>query len=265
MLGRSERSGLLFSHVDLEERVPQNHPLRAIRAIANTAPEGLSSEFAALLRAAGPPGDPTGEAVAVVLLDPLRAPTDGAPQVQPLVPLVVGFGVDDAAGDHSTFSKNHDRLLAGEVSVKFPCAILAQARVGQLFSSEHFSVDGTMVEVWASMKSFRPKGDGGGRNAEAGFRGETHVSTTDPDAKLYCKGPGMGAKLCFLRSCADGKSQRPRPRGATTRMACDAARLAALDMIATHANRPKALTLGADRAYETAHFVSTPISAGTPC
>src|SRR6202047_5586659 len=122
----------------------------------------------------------------------------------------VGLGVDDPMWDHSTFSKNRDRLLDGEIAAKFLSAVLAQPRVKRLLSSDHFSVDGTLIEAWASMKSFKPKeppvgGDdgSGGRNAPSDFRGEkrsnqTHRSTTDPDARLYRKGPGMEAKLCFI-------------------------------------------------------------------
>jgi transposase len=107
----------------------------------------------------------------------------------------VGVGVDDAIWDHSTFSKNRERLLEGDVAAKILGAVLAQTRVKRLLSTDHFSVDGTLIEAWASMKSFRPKdGSGepsasGGRNREADFRGqkrsnETHASTTDPDARL---------------------------------------------------------------------------------
>ncbi len=122
----------------------------------------------------------------------------------------VGIGVDDAAWDHSTFSKNRERLLEGDIAAKLLSAVLSQPRVKRLLSTDHFSVDGTLIEAWASMKSFRPKdgsGDpptpGGGRNHEADFHGqrrsnETHVSTTDPEARLYRKGPGKEAKLCFM-------------------------------------------------------------------
>ena len=128
----------------------------------------------------------------------------------------VGLGIDDLVWDHSTFSKNRDRLLAGDGAAKFLSAVLAERHVKRLLSSEHFSVDGTPIQAWASMKSFKPidgpgEGSGpdepppasGGRNAEADFRVErrsnaTHASTTDPDAKLYRKGPGMDAKLAFL-------------------------------------------------------------------
>ena len=122
----------------------------------------------------------------------------------------VGLGVDDAVWDHSTFSKNRDRLLEGDIAAKFLAAVLAQPRVKRLLSSDHFSVDGTLIEAWASMKSFRPQGRRrrrpAGRRAampSADFRGEkrsneTHASSTDPDARLYRKGDGKEAKLCFM-------------------------------------------------------------------
>jgi Transposase domain (DUF772) len=122
----------------------------------------------------------------------------------------VGIGMDDPVWDHSSFSKNRDRLLEGAIAAKFLAALLSQPRVKRLLSSEHFSVDGTLIEAWASMKSFKPKNTpesggprDGGRNAPSDFKGEqrsnqTHRSTTDPDARLYRKGPGMEAKLCFI-------------------------------------------------------------------
>ena len=114
------------------------------------------------------------------------------------------IGVDDPVWDHSTFSKNRDRLLAGDIAACFLSALLAEPRVKRLLSSEHFSVDGTLIDAGASMKSFRPRedrgeddgdeGSGGGRNEPTDFRGEkrsneTHAGTTDPDAMLYRKGP----------------------------------------------------------------------------
>jgi Transposase domain (DUF772) len=121
----------------------------------------------------------------------------------------VGIGVDDAAWDHSTFSKNRDRLLEGDIAAKLLRAVLAQPRIKRLLSTDHFSVDGTLIEAWASMKSFKPKDgdqppvDAGGRNRETDFHGQkrsndTHASTTDPEARLYRKGPGKEAKLCFM-------------------------------------------------------------------
>jgi len=122
---------------------------------------------------------------------------------------VRSIGVDDAAWDHSVFSNNRDRLLEGDIAAKFLAAVLAQPKVKKLLSSDHFSVDGTLIEAWASMKSVKPKDGsgeppaGGGRNAEADFHGQkrsndTHASTTDPDARLYRKGKGKETKLCFI-------------------------------------------------------------------
>jgi len=180
----------------------------------------------------------------------------------------VGLGVDDPAWDHSTFSKNRDRLLDGEIAAKFLIAILAQPRVKKLLSSEHFSVDGTLIEAWASLKSFKPKdgGDGddqtegGGRNAPADFKGrkrsnETHRSTTDPDAMLYRKGPGMEAKLCFIGHGLMENRSGLIVDARLTRVSGHAERLAALAMVEGVADRPVAITLGADKGYDAADFV----------
>jgi Transposase domain (DUF772)/Transposase DDE domain len=179
----------------------------------------------------------------------------------------VGIGVDDPVWDHSSFSKNRDRLLDGEIAGKFPTAVLAQPRVKRLLSSEHFSVDGTLIAAWASMKSFKPKrGPGnddpgsGGRNPSADFRGErrsnaTHESTTDPDARLYRKGPGMEARLCFIGHGLMENRSGLIVDARLTRVSGHAERLAALDMVQHVADRPVAVTLGADKSYDAADFV----------
>jgi IS5 family transposase len=179
----------------------------------------------------------------------------------------VGLGMDDPVWDHSTFSKNRDRLLDGEIAAKFLSAVLAQPRVKRLLSSDHFSVDGTLIEAWASMKSFKPKEPpdaggtgGGGRNALTDFRGEkrsnqTHRSTTDPDARLYRKGPGMEAKLCFIGHGLMENRSGLIVDARLTRVSGHAERLAALDMIEGFADRPRAVTLGADKGYDAADFV----------
>jgi hypothetical protein len=131
--------------------------------------------------------------------------------------------VDDPVWDATTFTKNRDRLLAGAIASKFLAAVLAQRKVKALLSSEHFSVDGTLLEAWASTKSFRPKDGSGtppdpGRNGEQDFhrqkrRNETHASTTDPDARLYRKGQGKEAKLCFMGHAVMGRAG-PWPKAA---------------------------------------------------
>ena len=218
MRGGDDRTGELFSYVDLEARVRRNHPLRAIRLIVNEALSALERDFAALYSPIGRPSIPPEKLLRAMLLQAFYSIRSERLLMERLeydllFRWFVGIGVDDAAWDHSVFSKNRDRLLEGDIAAKFLAAVLAQPKVKRLLSTDHFSVDGTLIEAWASMKSVKPKdgsrghgeppADGGGRNAEADFHGErrsneTHASTTDPDARLYRKGRGKEAKLCFM-------------------------------------------------------------------
>src|SRR5579864_3668168 len=213
MRGLDKRPGELFSYVDLEQRIRLDHPLRAIRALTDTALETLSIDFAALYSGMGRPSIAPEMLLRAMLLQAFYSVRSERQLMERLefdmlFRWFVGLGMDDPVWDHSTFSKNRDRLLEGEIAARFLNAVLTQPRVKRLLSSEHFSVDGTLIEAWASMKSFKPKeppdvggapnGEkaGGGRNAPAAFRGEkrsneTHQSTTDPDARLYRKGSGM--------------------------------------------------------------------------
>ena len=180
----------------------------------------------------------------------------------------VGLGIDNPAWDHSTFSKNRDRLLDGDIAAKFLAAVLAQPRVKRLLSGDHFSVDGTLIEAWASMKSVRPKdgsdeppASGGGRNAEANFRGEkrsneTHASTTDPEARLYRKGTDKEAKLCFMGHALMENRSGLLVGACLTRADGHAERVAALALIEPYADRPRAITLGADKGYDAQDFVN---------
>src|SRR5207253_2303134 len=214
MRGGDEQTGELFSYVNLEKRVRSDHPLRAIRGLVNEALVALEREFAALYAPIGRPSIPPEKLLRAMLLQAFYSIRSERQLMERLeydllFRWFVGVGVDDPVWDHSTFSKNRDRLLAGDVAAAFLAALLAQPRVKRLLSSEHFSVDGTLVEAWASMKSVKPRGDAddppppGGRNPDSNFKGEqrsnaTHASTTDPDARLYRRGAGMEAKLCFL-------------------------------------------------------------------
>jgi transposase len=178
----------------------------------------------------------------------------------------VGLGVDDPVWDATTFTKNRDRLLAGDVAVKFLATVLAQPRVKVLLSSEHFSVDGTLLEAWASTKSFRPKdGSGpppdGGRNGEQDFHGqkrsnETHASATDPDARLYRKGRGKEARLCFMGHALMENRQGLIVGAVATRASGHAERLAALHLMKPHADRPRKVTLAGDKGFDTTDFVA---------
>ncbi len=272
MRGSDERSGSLFSYVDLEARVPKDHPLRPIREIANDALLALGADFAALYASLGRPSIPPEKLLRALLLQAfytIRSERQLMERLEfdLLFRWFVGLGVDDPAWDHSVFSKNRDRLLEGEIATKFLAAILAQPKVRRLLSSDHFSVDGTLVEAWASMKSFKPKQDGGGesppgggRNAEADFRGEkrsneTHASTSDPDAMLYRKGSGMEAKLCFIGHALMENRHGIFVDTRLTRVSGHAERLAGLDMIEPRADRPHAITLGGDKNFDTKDFV----------
>jgi len=272
MRGGDERSGELFSYVDLEKRVRSEHPLRAIRAIVNAALAALEADFAALYAPVGRPSIAPEKLLRAMLLQAFYSIRSERQLMERLeydllFRWFVGIGIDDAAWDHSTFSKNRDRLLEGDMAAKFLAAVLAEPRVKKLLSRDHFSVDGTLIEAWASMKSFRPKDgsdnppEGGGRNAEANFHGqkrsnETHASTTDPDARLYRKGPGKEAKLSFIGHGLMENRSGLLVDACLTRADGHAERVAALHMIEPLADRSCTITLGADKAYDAEDFVN---------
>jgi transposase len=272
MRGDDEICGSLFSYIDLEERVRADHPLRPIREIANAALASLSGDFAALYSGMGRPSVPPEKLLRAMLLQAFYSVRSERQLMERiefdlLFRWFVGIGIDDPVWDHSSFAKNRDRLLAGEIAAEFLDAVLSEQRVKRVLSSEHFSVDGTLIQAWASMKSFKPTqppdGDGprdGGRNMPADFRGEkrsnaTHRSTTDPDVRLYRRGPGMEAKLCFIGHGLMENRSGLIVDARLTRVSGHAERLAALDMVQHWAGRPCAITLGADRGYDAAEFI----------
>ncbi|MDR3511020.1 MAG: IS5 family transposase [Caulobacteraceae bacterium] len=276
MRGSDSRSGSLFTLVDLEARVRPDHPLRAIRQFADAALEALTADFSGLYSGMGRPSIAPEMLLRAMLLQAFYSIRSERQLMERLefdllFRWFVGLGIDDPAWDHSTFSKNRDRLLDGEIAAKFLAAVLAQPRVKRLLSTDHFSVDGTLIEAWASMKSFKPKAqDGddppappasGGRNAEVDFKGqkrsnETHESTTDPEARLYRKGPGMEARLCFIGHTLMENRSGLIVDARLTAADGHAERIAALSMIEPRAERPRAVTLGADKAYDTEDFVN---------
>lgn len=273
MRGSDERSGSLFSYVDLEVRVGRNHPLRPIREIANTALLALTDDFAKLYPSSiGRPSIAPEKLLRAMLLQAfygLRSERQLMDRIEfdLLFRWFVGLGVDDAAWDHSVFSKNRDRLLDGQIAAKFLAAVLAQPKVKRLLSSEHFSVDGTLLEAWASIKSFRKKDgsdkdDGGsGRNAEHNFHGEkrsneTHQSTTDDEARLYRKGDGKPARLCYLGHALMENRNGLVVGGIATLATGTAEREAALDLVDRGWGRGRRrITLGADKAYDVMEFI----------
>jgi transposase len=273
MRGGDERSGSLFSYVDLEARVGKSHPLRTIRAIVNEAMSALAGEFSALYSPIGRPSIPPEKLLRAMLLQAFYSIRSERQLMERLefdllFRWFVGIGIDDAAWDHSVFSKNRERLLEGDIAAKLLSAVLAQPRVKRLLSTDHFSVDGTLIEAWASIKSFRPKdgsdkppADGGGRNRETDFHGkkrsnDTHASTTDPEARLYRKGAGKEAKLCFMGHALMENRNGLVVDACLTPADGHAERIAALHMMEPRSDRPQAITLGADKAYDTEDFVN---------
>jgi len=277
MRGRDDRSGSLFSYVDLEARVGGDHPLRVIRGIANAALSDLSGSFSGLYRNFGRPSIAPEKLLRAMLLQAFYGVRSERQLMERLefdllFRWFVGLGVDDPVWDHSVFSKNRDRLLEGEIAAKFLAAVVAQPRVKRLLSSEHFSVDGTLIEAWASIKSFRRRdggdagggpGRGAGRNAERDFHGErrsneTHQSTTDPEARLYKKGDGQPARLCYLGHALMENRHGLAVAGEVSQATGTAEREAALRLVdhrLDHRLGRRRITLGADKAYDVRQFV----------
>ncbi len=271
MRGSDAVSGKLFSYVNLEKRVSADHPLRVIREIVNATLAAMSAEFDALYAPFGRGSIPPELLLRALLLQAVYTIRSERQWVERidfdlLFRWFVGLGVDDPVWDATTFTKNRDRLLAGEIATKFLATVLAQPRVKALLSDEHFSVDGTLLEAWASTKSFRPRDGSGpppdpGRNGEQDFQGqkrrnETHASTTDPDARLYRKGRGKEAKLCFMGHALMQNRNGLIVGAVATRASGHAERLAAQHLIAPHADQPQRITVGADKAFDTQDFVA---------
>jgi transposase len=270
MRGSDVRTGALFSYVDLEDRVPAKHPLRIIRRLVNDVLLALDAEFTKIYAATGRPSIPPERLLRALLLQAfytIRSETQLMEQLDYnlLYRWFVGLGVDEPVWVPTVFTKNRDRLLEAEVARKFLAELLNHKEVRALLSDEHFSVDGTQIAAWASMKSFQAK-DGSseppshGRNGERDFHGEkrtneTHASTTDPEAKLYRKGKGKEAKLCFIANAMTENrhglvvaTELGEASGTTERQA-------AKIMIVRHSPGAKRITLGADKAYDAAEFI----------
>jgi transposase len=270
MRGTDGRSDQLFSYVSCEARVPADHPLRPIRSIVDEALEVLSPEFEALYARVGRPSIAPEKLLRSLLLQAFYSVRSERQLMEQLdynllFRWFVGLPMDAAVWDVTVFTKNRERLIEGDIAAKFMTAVLRQPRVAALLSDDHFSVDGTLIEAWASMKSFRPKDGSGnppdpGRNGERDFHGEkrsndTHASTTDADARLIRKGPGQASKLAYmghvLMENRNGLAVDVRLTHATG----TAEREAALAMIQDRPGSHRK-TLGADKAYDAAGFVA---------
>jgi len=212
---------VFFSFKSIEDRIPQDHPIRPLKRLVDEALHRLSRDFDRLYSKVGRPSIPPEQLLRALLLQIFFSVRSEGQLVEQLeynmmFRWFVGLNLDDDIWNHSTFMKNRDRLLEGEIAQRFFAEVLAMAKKQGLVSQEHFTVDGTIIEAWASHKSFQPKdsdsgdggpsnsaGGGGGRNPDVDYHGQrrkndTHESKTDPDARLYRKSKGSGAQMCYL-------------------------------------------------------------------
>ena len=273
MRGRNESQVTMLSLVTPDQRVPKSHPLRRVKALADEALAALSPTFDAMYSKVGRPSIPPERLLKSTLLMAFYSVRSERLFCEQLdYNLLFRWFLDmdgvEESFDHSTFSRNRERLLEHEVAAKFLAAVVETARDAGLMSDEHFTVDGTLIEAWASLKSFRPKGekpedrpppDDPG-NPTVNFHGEkrsneTHQSTTDPEAKLARKGNNQPAKLSYLANALmenrNGLLVDLRVEPATGY----GERVGALAMLDEHVPDSDGITLGADAGYDTADFV----------
>ena len=285
MRGLDEQTGALFSYVSCEARVPPDHPLRLIRAVVDEALDVLSPEFDRLYARVGRPGIAPEKLLRALLLQAfysVRSERQLMEQIgyNLLFRWFVGLSMDAPVWDATTFSKNRDRLLDGDVAQCLLAAVVAQPRVRALMSDEHFSVDGTLIQAWASHKSFQPKpaeGDDAppptvppatrsvasapsGRNAEQSWRGqkrsnETHRSITDPDARLARKSSGQASILAYAGHVLMENRNGLVAQSCLTHATGTAERDAALVLV-DRLPRPRRITLGTDKGYDVTGFIA---------
>jgi transposase len=272
MRGDEEDQGPVFSYIMPAQRVPADHPLRPIRKMTDEALKSLSPEFDRLYSKVGRPSIPPERLLRALLLQcfyGIRSERLLMEQLDYnlLFRWFVGLNMDDKIWDPTVFSKNRDRLLEGRIALRFLEEVVAQAREAGLTSDEHFSVDGTLIEAWASQKSFKAKdgsddegGSGGGRNPDVDFKGkkrrnDTHQSTTDPQARLYRKARGHEAKLAYLGHVViENRHALVMGCEVTEALGQHMERQAAVRLMSEVPRRAEA-TVGGDRAYDDRCFV----------
>jgi transposase len=270
MRGSDREQGAIFSYVSVEERIPVEHPLRPMRGMVDEALKKLSRRFSGLYAATGRPSIPPERLLRALLLQVLYSIRSERMLMEQLeynllFRWFVGLGIDDPVWVPTVFTKNRDRLLEGDVAEAFFEAVLAQGRDQGLLSSEHFSVDGTLIEAWASHKSFqrrdRSRHEGGDDpgNPTVNFRGErrsnaTHASMTDPEARLSRK-KGQTSHLAYMGHLLTENRNGLIVSALLSEADGYAERLAALEMIDGVASKRR-ITLGADKGFDTEDFVA---------
>jgi hypothetical protein len=264
MRGAFVDQGGLFSYISPEARVPPNHPQRKIR-VRDVLGE-LNSSFAGSIQVKGAPrsrrSNYSARCSAGALRHSLGAPIDGAVELQSIVSLVRGLSPDDPVWNPTTFfTKNRERLQNGDVFTNFMTRLLKHPQVEPLLSDEPFSVDGTLVESWASQKSFRAKNGGDGDDG-TNFHGQTrkndsHISTSDPDSRLYRKAAGREARLCYMKHVTMENRHGLAVASIVTHASGTAERRAAEIMLEAEGRKAgRCITVGADKAYDTADHVA---------
>jgi transposase len=257
----------MFSYIALEDRIPTIHPLRAVRQLVDVVLAEMSPEFDGLYAEGGRRSIPPERLLRALLLQVFYSIRSERVLIEQLdynllFRWFVGLAMDDPVWNHAVFSKNRDRLLNQEMARSFFARIKQQAVT--LMSDDHFTVDGTLIEAWASHKSFRRK-DGGGDSGDSGaggdFHGEkrtnqTHASSTDPDARLYRKSKGKEARLSYLGHIVTENRHGLIAEAMTTHADGTAEADAALLMLKDLAKRSSRITVGADKAYDVAGLVS---------
>jgi len=270
MRGEHEETGALFSYISPAQRVPKDHPLRGIRELVDAALRELSPQFERLYSHTGRPSIPPERLLRALLLQVLYTIRSERQLMEQLdynllFRWFVGLSMDDPIWDPTVFTKNRERLLNGDIAQLFFERVLAQAQKHGLTSTEHFTVDGTLVEAWAGQKSFQrkdsedrePPDDPG--NPAVNFHGEkrsnkTHESTTDPDSRLYTKGSGQAAKLYFMGHVVMENRNGLAVGGQLTKATGTAEREAALELL-DKIPRRRHITAAADKGYDVRGFV----------
>lgn len=253
----------MFSYVSVEERVPSDHPIRKLRALVDSILGELDGVLASRYAEGGRPSIPPERLLRAALLQVVYSVRSERLLMEQLnynllFRWFVGLNVDDPVWDHSTFSFNRERLFDEAIAQQFFEHTVLLARMHELVSDEHFSVDGTLLEAWASHKSFRPK-DGSGDDGDD-FHGhkrsnDTHASTTDPDARLIRKGKGKEAKLSYLANALMENRNGLLVAVDVRHASGTGERDGALDLLIA-AEVKRGATLGADKGYDTQEFVA---------
>ena len=268
MRGEDAGQVAVFSYVSPEQRVPKEHPLRPLLRIVNDVLGRMSPLFEELYSHTGRPSIPPEKLLRALLLQVLYTIRSERMLMEQLdynllFRWFVGLNMDDLVWDATVFTKNRDRVLGGEVAEVFFQEVLAEARRRGLLSDEHFTVDGTLIEAWASHKSFKPKdqsdSDEGGSNPSVDFRkqrrtNDTHASRTDPDARLYKKSRGAESKLCYMGHLMIDNRHGLATKACVTIASGTAEREAAVQM-AEEISGNRRVTLAADKGYDTRECV----------